>query len=302
VPLVISFRDVTVVGTLRSRSLYEMKLIRRFVSFVGVRWDGTADAETGASSVLSLSLSLSSTQPPGSCGPSEIWRVGVGRFGGDRDADVADDVALAVADVGDAGDIGERGERGDSASTGDMADAMEMGDTGLVWLSLARAVASEMGCDARNAVEPVLVPVPVPVAAPVRKVSGEGLRDRPDAEAGKEVTRARSAGEKDAEGERAIAAVLAPAGASISSASIGSSAVSASTASSRTAGTVCSRLDPCGWKMRDDLCDKLGAAVLRLRDATAGISISRSKIADPDEWMLPAGEAGRDERCGWCGW
>ena len=43
VPDVMWPREVTVVGTERRRSLYEMKEMRR-LSFVGVMWEGTASA------------------------------------------------------------------------------------------------------------------------------------------------------------------------------------------------------------------------------------------------------------------
>lgn len=85
-------------------------------------------------------------------------------------------------------------------------------------------------------------------------------------------------------------------GASISRPSMACGAVRASTASSRTAGTVCSRFDPWGWKMRLDLWLSVGFEVLRVKLATAGSSISRSKMALPDEWML-LGDDGRDDRC-----
>lgn len=184
--------------------------------------------------------------------------------------------------------LGDAGEMGDSVSTGLMAEDMDTGLTGeRVTISgdAARAVASERGGAVGEPGEP-------------RLASGDGLRDAPERD-GNDVTRARSAGDRDADDERAMPAAEAATGASISSTLIGSPAVKASTASSRTAGTVCSRLDPCGWwKMRDDLWLSVGPDGLSDSDATAGSSISRSKMAEPDEWML-LGDDGREERCPW---
>jgi hypothetical protein len=171
---------------------------------------------------------------------------------------------------------------------GDMADTIDRGEMGerVSRSGEARAVARER-CGAVG--DPGAPPGP-------RIASGEGLRDSPEVDV-IEVTRARSPGENEADGERAIPA-LAATGASISRMLRVSPAVRASTASSRTAGTVCSRLEPWGWwKIRDDLWVSVGPDGFSVSDATAGISMSRSKMADPDEWML-AGDDGR-ERCPW---
>jgi hypothetical protein len=122
--------------------------------------------------------------------------------------------------------------------------------------------------------------------------SGEGERLALN---GMEATRERSAGERDADPDRA--APVVEAGASISRPLMlsGPEAVRASTASSSTAGTVCSSVEPCGWW---NTRLPLWLSVLRL--CAAGISISRSKMALPLEWML-LGEEGRERCTGpWC--
>jgi hypothetical protein len=71
----------------------------------------------------------------------------------------------------------------------------------------------------------------------------------------------------------------------------------ASTASSRTAGTVWSSADPCErCERRLDLCERVctgGGWGLRDRDGTAGSSMSRSKMAELDEW-IDEGDEGRE--------
>lgn len=101
-------------------------------------------------------------------------------------------------------------------------------------------------------------------------------------------------------------AMLTPplgAGASISNPSkpldVTCAPASASTASSNTAGTVWSKCDPCACDNLDALCEsvcEVDVFGLIDSDATAGSSISRSNIADVDEW-IDEGEDGRD-RCG----